>query len=103
MGRVFLGLSADGQAIAVKVIRTELAGDREFRARFRQEVAAAQKVSGKFTALVVDADLDGPVPWLATVYVAGPSLAGVVNSHGPLPVDTVPDTINESGRWRVPG
>ena len=86
MGQVFLGMSAGGRPIAVKVIRTELATDPDFRARFRGEVAAAQKVSGLFTALVVDADLDGPMPWLATAYVAGPSLTEAVRGHGPLPV-----------------
>jgi serine/threonine protein kinase len=89
MGQVFLGMSAGGRPIAVKVIRTELATDPEFRARFRREVAAAQKVSGLFTALVVDADLDSPTPWLATAYVAGPSLTEAVREHGPLPVRTV--------------
>jgi serine/threonine protein kinase len=86
MGQVFLGMSAGGRPIAVKVIRTELATDPSFRARFRREVAAAQKVSGLFTALVVDADLDCPMPWLATAYVAGPSLTEAVRGHGPLPV-----------------
>jgi eukaryotic-like serine/threonine-protein kinase len=86
MGQVFLGMSAGGRPIAVKVIRTELATDPDFRARFRREVAAAQKVSGLFTALVVDADLDCPMPWLATAYVPGPSLAEAVRGHGPLPV-----------------
>ena len=89
MGQVFLGMSAGGRPIAVKVIRTELATDPEFRARFRREVAAAQKVSGLFTALVIDADLDSPTPWLATAYVAGPSLTEAVRDHGPLPVSTV--------------
>ena len=89
MGQVFLGMSAGGRPIAVKVIRTELATDPEFRARFRREVAAAQKVSGLFTALVVDADLDSPMPWLATAYVAGPSLSEAVRGHGPLPACTV--------------
>ena len=89
MGQVFLGMSAGGRPIAVKIIRTELATDPEFRARFRREVAAAQKVSGLFTALVVDADLDSPTPWLATAYVAGPSLTEAVRDHGPLPVCTV--------------
>ena len=86
MGQVFLAMSAGGRPIAVKVIRTELATDPDFRARFRREVAAAQKVSGLFTALVVDADLDAPMPWLATAYVAGPSLTEAVRGHGPLPV-----------------
>jgi serine/threonine protein kinase len=89
MGQVFLGMSAGGRPIAVKVIRTELATDPDFRARFRGEVAAAQKVSGLFTALVVDADLDSPMPWLATAYVAGPSLAEAVRGHGPLPAPSL--------------
>ena len=87
MARVFLGLSADEQPVTVKVIRSELAADRDFRARFRQEVTSARKVNGPFTARIIDADLDGPVPWLATAYIAGPSLAEAVNSHGPLPVN----------------
>jgi hypothetical protein len=89
MGQVFLGRSAGGRLVAVKVIRPELAGDPGFRARFAREVAAAQKVSGLFTALVVDADADGPMPWLATAYVAGPSLAEAVEAHGPLPEASV--------------
>ena len=89
MGQVFLGVSAGGRPIAVKVILADLADDPEFRTRFRSEVEAARKVSGLFTAIVVDADLDGPIPWLATAYVAGPSLAEAVRSHGPLPAGTL--------------
>jgi serine/threonine protein kinase len=89
MGQVFLGMSAGGRPIAVKVIRAELASDPDFRARFEREVAAAQRVSGLFTALVVDADLTGATPWLATAYVAGPSLTETVRGHGPLPVHSL--------------
>ncbi|MGH3187589.1 MAG: serine/threonine-protein kinase [Streptosporangiaceae bacterium] len=85
MGRVFLGRSAGGRPVAVKVIRADLAANPEFRMRFRREVAAARKVSGLYTALLVDADVDSPVPWLATAYVPGPSLADAVAGHGPLP------------------
>jgi hypothetical protein len=84
MGRVFLGVSAAGRPVAVKVVHAELAADPEFRARFSTEVAAAKKVSGLFTALVVDADVDAAVPWLATAYVAGPSLSEAVRGSGPL-------------------
>lgn len=84
MGQVFLGLSAGGRPVAVKVIRAELAADLEFRVRFGREVAAARRVSGLFTALVVDADVDGPVPWLATAYVSGPALSDAVTGHGPM-------------------
>jgi hypothetical protein len=84
MGHVYLGRSPGGRHVAIKVIRAELAADAEFRARFAREVTAMRKVSGIFTAGVVDADLHGPTPWLATSYVAGPSLADEVNVHGPL-------------------
>jgi serine/threonine protein kinase len=89
MGRVFLGRSPGGRLLAIKVIRAELAGDPEFRARFRREVAAARSVSGLFTAPVVDADTEAPVPWLATAYIAGSSLADTVARHGSLPAPSV--------------
>jgi serine/threonine protein kinase len=89
MGEVFLCRSPGGRLIAVKIIRAELAEDRNFRARFAREVAAARRVSGLFTAPVVDADVDGPVPWLATAYIAGPSLEQAVTDHGPLPSGSV--------------
>ncbi|MFI6515795.1 PQQ-binding-like beta-propeller repeat protein [Spirillospora sp. NPDC050679] len=85
MGRVYLGASPAGRAVAVKVVRPELAGDQMFRARFRAEVEAARKVGGAFTSPVVDADPDGTVPWLATAYVSGLSLGDAVRRHGPFP------------------
>ncbi len=89
MGQVFLGLSAGGRPVAVKVVRAHLATDPEFRERFRREITVARTVSGLYTAPVIDADVDGPVPWLATEYVRGPSLAGAVSEHGPLPAAPV--------------
>jgi eukaryotic-like serine/threonine-protein kinase len=89
MGHVYLGQSPGGRLVAVKVIRPEWAGYPGFRTRFAREVAAARNVGGLFTALVVDADTEGPMPWLATAYVAGPSLAQAVDEQGPLPVSSV--------------
>ena len=89
MGQVFLGRSPGGRLIAVKVVRAELAEQAEFRNRFAREVTAARKVSGLFTAPVVDADVDAPVPWLATAYVPGPSIAEAIARHGPLPATSV--------------
>lgn len=89
MGRVYLGQSPGGRLVAVKVIRPELADSPDFRARFAQEVAAARKVSGLFTAPVVDADPDAGEPWLVTGYVDGPSLADAVADRGPLNVPAV--------------
>jgi hypothetical protein len=89
MGRVYLGRSPGGRKVAVKAIRAELAESADFRTRFAREVSAARRVSGVFTAPVLDADLDGPVPWLATSYVPGPSLGDAVAGDGPRPVSEV--------------
>lgn len=85
MGRVYLGRSPGGRAVAVKVVRSELAEDGEFRRRFAREVAAARRVNGVFTAGVVDADPEGSPAWLATAYVPGVSLGDAVAVHGPWP------------------
>src|SRR5260370_26894455 len=84
MGQVFLGFSPAGRPMAVKVVHRELARDPAFLSRFRQEVAAARKVSGAYTAAVVDAG-DGDLPWLATTLVGGPAPADAVEPVGPLP------------------
>ncbi|MDX3246670.1 serine/threonine-protein kinase, partial [Streptomyces sp. ME18-1-4] len=90
MGQVYLARSDRGRTVAVKLVRRELAAREEFRARFRQEVRNAQRVGGFWTAPVLDADTEAEVPWVATGYVAGPSLQQVVShDHGPLPERSV--------------
>jgi hypothetical protein len=89
MGQVYYGRSPSGRHVAVKVIRADLARDQSFRVRFGREVAAARRVSGAFTAPVIDADPDAAMPWLVTGYVNGPSLAEAVQRHGPLPLSSL--------------
>lgn len=95
MGQVYLGRSAAGRLVAIKTIKAELAEEPDFRTRFGQEVAAARRVSGAFTAAVVAADSEADVPWLATVYVPAPSLSTLVRSCGPLSEQAV--------RWLAAG
>ncbi|MFI9014447.1 serine/threonine-protein kinase [Streptomyces griseus] len=100
MGQVFLARSDRGRTVALKLVRRELAEQPEFRARFRQEVRAAHQVGGAWTAPVLDSDTEAPVPWVATGYVAGPSLQRIVSgrpgapvtdsgAYGPLPLRSV--------------
>lgn len=89
MGVVYLATSPAGRRVAVKVIREPYAADPQFRLRFAREVAAARTVSGAFTAPVIDADTDGPSPWMATLYVAGPTLSERVAKQGPLDPEAV--------------
>ena len=84
MGAVYLARSPGGRLVAVKVVRNELADDEGFRARFGREIEAARKVSGAFTAAVVDADPDADHPWLATEYLPGPTLQKAIDTSGPL-------------------
>ncbi|AXG78405.1 serine/threonine-protein kinase [Streptomyces paludis] len=89
MGRVYLARSGGGRTVAVKVVHPHFALDDEFRARFRREVESARRVGGAWTAPVLDADPEAAVPWVATGYVAGPSLTQAVAGHGPLPERSV--------------
>lgn len=89
MGQVFLGRSRGGRTVAVKLVRPELAGDPVFRRRFAQEVDAAGRVNGFYTAQVVEADTGADPPWLVTSYIPGPSLRDAVDRCGPLPAATV--------------
>ncbi|MER6722482.1 serine/threonine-protein kinase [Streptomyces halstedii] len=84
MGTVFLARTSSGRPVAIKLIHQQFAGDDEFRIRFRQEVAAARRVSGAFTAAVVDAAPEAEQPWMATTYIEGPTLAQYIARKGPL-------------------
>jgi serine/threonine protein kinase len=95
MGQVFLARSTAGRLVAVKTIRPELAEEPGFRARFAREVAAASRVSGVFTASVIEANAEADLPWVATAYVPAPSLHALVRTCGPLPVPAV--------RWLAAG
>ncbi|MFG2874942.1 PQQ-binding-like beta-propeller repeat protein [Streptomyces sp. NPDC048337] len=87
MGVVHLATSSSGLKLAVKVVHAQHAVDPEFRARFRQEVAAARRVSGAFTAPVVDADPDAERPWMATLFIDAPTLAERVRERVLDPVE----------------
>ncbi|NNH71901.1 serine/threonine protein kinase [Nocardia uniformis] len=89
MGRVLLGVGADGRLVAVKQVHAHLLHEVEYRARFRREVTATTRVSGAFTAPVIDFDVDSPDPWLAAVFVVGLPLDKAVSEYGPLPVPAV--------------
>ncbi|MFE5259358.1 serine/threonine-protein kinase [Streptomyces coelicoflavus] len=89
MGRVYLSHTRGGRPVAIKVVRSELADDQTFRRRFSREIKAARKVKGAYTAELIDADPDATPPWLATLYVPGPSLSDAVARSGPLPVPAV--------------
>ncbi len=84
MGVVHLARAPWDDWVAVKVLRPHVAGDATGRARLAREVQTLRRVSGARVAAVLDADVQGQVPYLVTRYVHGPSLDEVVADRGPL-------------------
>jgi serine/threonine protein kinase len=89
MGVVHLALDSNGRAVAIKVLRDHVAHDRDARARLAREVQTLERVSHPNVAPVLDADVDGPRPYIVTRYVPGPSLDRWVAEHGPISGDAL--------------
>lgn len=88
MGQVYLGRSPGGRLVAVKVVREEITGHPEALARFRREARTVRAVRSAYTANLIDASLEAAPYWLATEYVAGPTLGQAVGTRGALPPQT---------------
>ncbi|WP_392424291.1 protein kinase [Barrientosiimonas humi] len=87
MGVVHKAVDRDGTEVAVKVLRPHIAHDDGARDRLRREVSTLARVRHDGVAPVLDADIDGPNPYLVTRYVPGPPLDDVVEERGPLSPD----------------
>ncbi|MEV8529291.1 serine/threonine-protein kinase [Streptomyces sp. NPDC052000] len=88
MGMVYLGRSPGGRLVAIKVIKDEITDHPEALARFRREAETVRAVRGAYTANLIDASLETAPYWLATEYVAGPTLSQAVRERGAFPADT---------------
>jgi serine/threonine protein kinase len=89
MGVVHLALDQSGRAVAIKVLREHIAHDSEARRRLAREVQTLARVQDARVAAVLDADTDGPRPYIVTRYIAGPPLDRVVSDDGPLHGDSL--------------
>ncbi|GAA0832737.1 protein kinase [Streptosporangium amethystogenes subsp. fukuiense] len=83
-GIVYLGINAAGERAAIKLLHVKFSGDATARSRFAREARAAQRVASFCTAGVLDADLEGDTPYIASEYIEGRSLREVVETDGPL-------------------
>ncbi|MQA97234.1 MAG: protein kinase [Streptosporangiales bacterium] len=89
MAIVYLARSPGGRAVAVKVMHAELAREREYRDRFRREVAAATAAGGMHSPPVLDADPEAATPWMTTEFLPSVTLREAVERSGPLPAGSV--------------
>ncbi|MEV0617291.1 transporter substrate-binding domain-containing protein [Nonomuraea sp. NPDC050404] len=83
-GIVYLGVSDKGEQAAIKLLHVKFSGDTIARSRFARELKAAQRVASFCTARVMEADLDGDTPYIASEYIDGLPLREVVETDGPL-------------------
>jgi hypothetical protein len=84
MGVVFLARDRRHRTVALKVLRSSVAGDPTARRRLAREVETMQRVRSPNVAEVIDADLDGGMPYIVTRFVPGRTLDDVVTQDGPL-------------------
>jgi hypothetical protein len=85
MGTVYLACDADGEKVAIKVVRRELARDDVFLRRFGEEARHARRVEATYTARVIAVVTATEHPYLVTEFIDGPTLAELVLRDGPLP------------------
>ncbi|NJP93405.1 transporter substrate-binding domain-containing protein [Nonomuraea sp. FMUSA5-5] len=83
-GIVYLGVNDAGERAAIKLLHVKFSGDTIARSRFARELKAAQRVASFCTARVIEADLDGDTPYIASEYIDGRPLREVVETDGPL-------------------
>lgn len=84
MGKVYAGQDTDGTVAAVKVLRPELADAPQLAQRFVREAQAARAVTSTGVAGVLGAQTEGGRPWIATEFLAGPTLDEAVEVYGPF-------------------
>ncbi|GAA0820758.1 serine/threonine protein kinase [Streptosporangium amethystogenes subsp. fukuiense] len=82
-GTVYLGVAPTGAEVAVKLLRRDLAQNREALERFVREVDTARRVAPFCTAAVIETGVDEQRPYIVSEYVKGPTLDHVVGAEGP--------------------
>jgi serine/threonine protein kinase len=96
MGIVYLAREVRlDRDVALKVIRSELAEDERFRARFREESRTAASIEHPRVVTVFGAGERGGLVYVSMRYVPGRDLGRLIAAHGPLPAHDAASLIAE--------
>jgi beta-lactam-binding protein with PASTA domain/predicted Ser/Thr protein kinase len=83
MAEVFRGRDTRlGRDVAIKILRSELAGDATFLARFRREAQSAASLNHPNIVSVYDTGEDGSTPFIVMEYVEGRTLRDILRTQG---------------------
>jgi serine/threonine protein kinase/Tfp pilus assembly protein PilF len=89
MGRVFKVYDTKIQEkIALKIIRSEIAGDAGTIARFRNELKLARQITHRNVCRMYDMGEDGAIHFITMELVAGANLRNMIRMTGPLTIET---------------
>lgn len=76
--------------VTVKILRSELAEDKDFVRRFQVEAQAVASLSHPNIVSIYDVGQENGVPYLVMEYVEGLNLKEIIKKEGPLsPVETI--------------
>jgi serine/threonine-protein kinase len=89
MGHVYLATGPDGQKVALKLVKADLARDDVFRRRFDREARIAQQIHHPNVVPVTDRAEHEGVPYLAQAYIAGGTLGDLIEKDGQLELGLV--------------
>lgn len=88
MGRVYRATGPDGEEVALKLVKPDLAGDLLFRRRFEREAQLARRVTHpRVVPVLASGEHDG-IPYLVQTLIRGGSLADKIAREGRLDLGT---------------
>jgi serine/threonine protein kinase len=95
MGRVYRATAPNGELVALKLVKSDLARDTVFRKRFDREARIAQRVSHPNLVPVLDTGEENGIPYLTQRFIQGGSLADQIERLGQLPIESALRGISE--------
>jgi serine/threonine protein kinase len=87
MARVYLAIGPDGEEVALKLIRAELAVENMFRKRFAREVQTAIRIDHPHVVPVLESGEHEGVPYMAQPLIRGGSLLDTLEAEGQLELE----------------
>ena len=93
MGAVYLGMGADKQRVAVKVLSPQLAKQRQFLSRFMREAQACCKLRHDNVVAGLGVGEDSGHYFFAMEFIDGTSVDDMLQKSGPIPPDKATELI----------
>src|SRR5215213_5485750 len=86
MGRVYRALGPNGEEVALKLLKADLARDETVRRRFEREARAAQRIVHGHVVPILDVGEHEGTPYLAQAFVRGGTVGDKIDREGPLSI-----------------